>query len=56
MQNIKVHRYANKELQKSWQGYVEPDDLSWIIFIDNEGHATLYDKRDSITGAVSVSS
>lgn len=52
MENIKVHRYKNKELQKSWQGYVEPNDLSWIMFIDSKGHVTLHDKRDPITGAV----
>lgn len=50
MQNIQVHRYSEKT--EGWQGYIEPDDLSWIIFVDSEGHVFLYDQRDPETGAV----
>lgn len=50
MQNIAVHRYTNPET--GWQGWVEPDDLSWIIFVDDDGRVVLFDKRDSETGAV----
>ena len=52
MQNITVHRYANPETQKFWQGYIEPDDLSWIAFVDAKGHVSLFDDRDPVTGAV----
>jgi len=51
MQNISVHRYENSE-DTGWQGYIEPDDLSWIIFVDLTGKVYLFDKRDPITGAV----
>lgn len=51
MQNIQVKRYSNSE-EIGWQGWIEPDDLSWIIFVDNEGKVQLYDKRDPKTGAV----
>lgn len=52
MQNVRVKRYSNPETQKFWQGWIEPDDLSWIVFVDAEGHAFLYDERDPETGAV----
>ena len=51
MQNIAVHRYANPETQRIWQGYIEPDDKSWIAFVDAKGHVSLFDDRDE-TGAI----
>lgn len=50
MTNINVHRYGDQT--KGWQGWVEPDDLSWILFIDDEGKPYFYGKRDPDTGAV----
>ena len=52
MQNIVVKRYSNPETRKHWQGWIEPADASWILFIDTEGRTTMYDKRDQDTGAV----
>lgn len=52
MQNIQVHRYSNEETRKAWQGWIEPDDRSWIIFADADGHVTLFENRDSRSGAV----
>ena len=52
MQNITVHRYANPETQKFWQGFIEPDDRGWIMFVDAGGHVSLFDDRDPETGAV----
>lgn len=33
MQNIKVKRYTNAETRRYWEGWIEPDDGSWILFI-----------------------
>ncbi len=52
MYNIKVGRYSNPETQKFWQGWIEPEDLSWIMFIDAVGQPTVFLNRDPITGAV----
>lgn len=39
MQNIHVRRYKDAH---NFQGSIEPDDRSWIIFIDKDGHATFW--------------
>lgn len=52
MQNIVVKRYSNKETQKFWQGWIEPEDKSWILFINVDGRVFMYDKRCQETGAV----
>ncbi len=52
MCNIIVGRYSNPDLQKHWQGWIEPEDLSWIAFIDTEGKPTVFLNRDPKTGAV----
>jgi hypothetical protein len=50
--NIIVGRYQNAELRKHWQGWIEPEDLSWIAFIDADGKPTFFLERDPETGAV----
>ena len=52
MGNIKVGRYSNLETRKFWQGWIEPEDLSWIVFIDAAGKPTVFLDRDPVTGAV----
>ena len=52
MQNIIVKRYTEPSVTQSWQGYIEPDDLSWIMFVDAEGKPTVFLNRDPVTGAV----
>ena len=52
MSNIIVGRYSNPELQESWQGWIEPEDLSWIMFIGADGCPTVFLNRDPETGAV----
>jgi hypothetical protein len=49
MGNIIVGRYQECE---GWQGWIEPDDKTWIMFIDSEGHPIVYLNRDPVTGAV----
>ena len=43
MQNIFVSRY-NPELQSKakWAGTIEPEDRSWIVFIDTDNVPHLY--------------
>ena len=52
MCNIKVGRYSNSETKKFWQGWIEPEDLSWIVFIKASGEPVVYLDRDPKTGAV----
>lgn len=49
MQNITVGRY---EHAGDWQGWIEPDDLSWIMFVKANGSPVVYLNRDPVTGAV----
>ena len=39
MQRIYVKRYVNAP---NYQGMIEPEDRSWIVFIANDGEATLW--------------
>lgn len=41
MQNIHVRRYQTPS-PGGFQGSVEPEDRSWVIFIDKDGHATFW--------------
>jgi len=52
MGNIKVGRYSNLETQKYWQGWVEPEDLSWIMFVNAAGEPVVFLNRNPSTGAV----
>lgn len=52
MTNITVHRYEHESVKESWQGWIEPDDRSWIAFIDADGKPLVYLNRDPDTGAV----
>ncbi len=52
MGNIRVGRYSNPETQKFWQGWIEPENLSWIMFIDAVGRPSVFLNRDPLTGAV----
>jgi len=46
MQNIHVRRYKDAH---NFQGSVEPEDRSWIVFIDKDGHATFWRKGELAT-------
>ena len=51
MCNIRVGRYKDAELRKEWQGWIEPEDESWIAFIRADGTPEFYLERDE-SGAV----
>lgn len=48
--DVHVQRYADPE-QVGYQGWIEPADRSWIVFVDLDGKPSLFDKRDA-NGAV----
>jgi hypothetical protein len=58
MQNILVRRYEKGFVDgvpmvgNFWQGWIEPEDGSWIAFIDIEGKPVFFLNRDPETGAV----
>lgn len=41
MQNIHISRYADP-IAVGFQGTVSPEDRSWIVFVANDGEATLW--------------
>lgn len=41
MQNINVRRYK-QPAPGGFQGSIEPEDCSWVIFIDKDDHATFW--------------
>jgi hypothetical protein len=51
MQNISVKRYSNPQAV-GWAGWLEPEDRSWIAFIDLEGRPRFFLDRDPVTGGV----
>lgn len=51
MTNIIVGRYAHPTTRKYWQGWIEPEDKSWIAFIRADGTPVFYLDRDP-SGAV----
>lgn len=59
MQNIVVGRYSSTPgpdgtpgVGVHWQGWIEPQDKSWIAFIDCDGRPVFFLNRDPETGAV----
>lgn len=50
MQNISVKRYSDPKAT-GWAGWIEPEDKTWIAFIDLEGKPTVFLHR-SPSGAV----
>lgn len=51
MTNIYVGRYSDSD-QIGYQGWIEPIDRTWIMFITNDGSPTVFLHRDPDTGAV----
>lgn len=46
MQNITVGRYQHPTTRQHWQGWIEPEDRSWIMFIRADGAPIVYLDRD----------
>ena len=51
MGNITVGRYADPA-SVGYQGWIEPDDQSWIGFVANDGKPVFFLNRDPETGEV----
>ena len=51
MGNITVGRYDDPE-SVGYQGWLEPDDRSWIAFVANDGKPVMFLNRDPQTGGV----
>lgn len=48
MQNIHVKRYANPAAI-GYQGAIEPEDRSWVVFVAADGEATLWRRVENVT-------
>lgn len=51
MGNITVGRY-DKPAATGYQGWIEPEDRSWVMFVANDGQPQAFLNRDPETGAV----
>ena len=51
MGNITVGRYSHPA-EVGYQGWLEPENRSWIAFIDCDGKPVFFLNRDPETGAV----
>lgn len=51
MCNIIVGRYKKPE-KVGWLGWMEPEDKSWIVFVDLKNNLKVYLNRDGRSGAV----
>ena len=52
MQNLTVGRYIEPSVKTSYQGWIEPDDRSWVIYLDSEGMPVLFWKERDAEGGV----
>lgn len=50
MQNLEAGRYTDPAI--GWQGWVEPVDRTWIMFIDADNRPVMFLDRDPATGGV----
>ena len=46
MDNITITRYDSPNDVAGYVGYIEPKDLSWILYIDKDGNPEFYPNRD----------
>jgi hypothetical protein len=51
LEDIKVGRYRDPQAV-GFMGWIEPDDRSWVVFIDLLGRPVLFADRDPATGRV----
>lgn len=51
MKDIRVGRYDHPA-QVGYQGWIEPDDNSWIMFVAADGTPVVFLNRDPETGAI----
>ena len=42
-----------REFADDWQGYIEPEDKKWILFIDIKGRPVFYPTRNKRGGVTS---
>ena len=52
MENIKIGRYQDPAMRKHWQGWIEPEDKSWIVFVRADGTPKVFLDREAETGAI----
>lgn len=60
MQNIVVGRYTKVpeappgavQVADEWQGWIEPEDRSWIVFVEHDGTPHVFLNRDEAGGVI----
>lgn len=44
--SLRIHRYRHANAA-GWQGYMQPADKSWLLYVDLDGHCRFYLSRAS---------
>lgn len=53
MGNVKIGRYEHESVSKEFSGWIEPEDKSWIIWLNADGKPTVYyPERDEDGGVI----
>ena len=50
--NLKIGRYDHPSVTDEYAGWIEPDDKSWIIWLDAHGKPAVYYKERNDDGSV----
>lgn len=52
MSNLTIARYDESVHKIGYSGYIEPEDRSWIIYLDTDGKPSRYYPQRDNDGAV----
>lgn len=52
MQNITVGRYGSSEDPGGYDGWIEPEDRTWIMYVRSDHSVEVFIHRDPETGAI----
>lgn len=49
---LNIGTYDDADTRSLWQGWIEPENKMWILYVKGDGTPALYTKRDPQTGAI----
>jgi len=52
MQNVIIKRYKDPQAVGGWEGWIEPEDKSWILFIKTNGEPPVFYPLRDVDGGI----